>query len=88
MNIPRYPSNGQSIRVQVSSFQHGLDFESPAFPLILRDVSCQRRDMAMAMAMDAWMCWVYPLVMWKIAIENGHLAIEIVDFPMKHGDFP
>lgn len=28
--------------VKVSSFQHGLDFESPAFPLILRDVSCQR----------------------------------------------
>eukprot|EP00434_Breviolum_minutum_P026032 symbB.v1.2.023011.t1/scaffold2079.1/size90222/4 len=28
--------------VRVSSFQHGLDFDSPAFPLILRDVSCQR----------------------------------------------
>ena len=28
--------------VRVSSFQHGLDFESSAFPLILRDVSCQK----------------------------------------------
>ena len=55
-----YPeiSNGQFVFYKVSSFQHGLDFESPAFPLILRDVSCQRRDMAMAMAMGAWICWV------------------------------
>ncbi|CAJ1456419.1 unnamed protein product [Effrenium voratum] len=29
-------------QVRVSSFQRGLDYESPAFPLILRDVSCQR----------------------------------------------
>ncbi|CAK9103178.1 unnamed protein product [Durusdinium trenchii] len=28
--------------IRVSAFQHGLDFESPAFPLILRDVSCAR----------------------------------------------
>ena len=49
-----YPeiSNGQFVFYKVSSFQHGLDFESPAFPLILRDVSCQRRDMG------AWICWV------------------------------
>ena len=29
---------------------------------------------------------VYPLVICYIAIENG--PVEIVDFPMKHGDFP
>ena len=27
----------------------------------------------------------YPLVMSNIAIENG--PVEIVDFPIKHGDF-
>jgi len=29
-------------KVRVSSFQHGLDFEKPNFPLILRDVACER----------------------------------------------
>ena len=29
---------------------------------------------------------IYPLVICYIAIENG--PVEIVDFPMKHGDFP
>ena len=29
---------------------------------------------------------IYPLVMTNIAIENG--PVEIVDLPMKHGDFP
>ena len=33
----------KGLAAKVSSFQHGLDFDSPAFPLILRDVSCQRR---------------------------------------------
>jgi hypothetical protein len=28
-------------KLRVSSFQHGLGFESPCFPLILRDVTCQ-----------------------------------------------
>jgi hypothetical protein len=30
----------------------------------------------------------YPLVNVYIAIENGHLYPFIVDFPIKHGDFP
>ena len=30
--------------------------------------------------------WGYPLVNIQKAIEN--MAIEIVDFPIKHGDFP
>ena len=29
---------------------------------------------------------IYPLVICYIAIENG--PVEIVDFPIKHGDFP
>ena len=30
----------------------------------------------------------YPLVICYVAIEHGHLAIEIVDLPIKNGDFP
>ena len=30
----------------------------------------------------------YPLVNIQKAIEHGHRAIEIVDFPIKNGEFP
>jgi guanylate kinase len=32
--------------------------------------------------------WGYPLVNIQKAIENGQMAIEIVDLPIKKGDFP
>ena len=30
--------------------------------------------------------FIYPLVKWQFAMENG--PVEIMDFPIQNGDFP
>jgi hypothetical protein len=32
--------------------------------------------------------WVNPLFLWPFPIAKLEMAIEIVDLPMKNGDFP